>query len=243
MANTFITFLEKASNDLQSDNEVMIVKGIIDNMETIYSLNIERLAEISFSSPTTIIRFVQRLGFKSYTDFRERMSSSFQKLQVPSMVNRYTEYLDYTINDIEEIYLRHIQVLDDTYSNFDKDSLIKVIDLISNSNGVLITGDYHSMEIFYLFMITLQMYGIPCYMLKQEKILNEFLNLHIENIIKLDIDANNYQIRVLTDELLNMDLTIKLGTIHNNFYTSLQYLGEIIVYIVSHQLMEVNREK
>lgn len=244
MINYYIDFLEKTRNDLQSDGEVMIVKRVIENIADIFVLNIETLAQISYSSPTTIIRFVKRLGFKSYTDFRQKLSSSYQQFIISEPERRYTFLNDFTETNIEYFYNMSIEALKKTYENIDLNYLNKIVDKLINASSVVIIGNCYSMEIFYLLQITLNMYNIPCFIFKQNKILKDYLTMIDDKSIILYIDTPHFfkENFVCNDSIETIDLkTVKFNDLDDlecyRIFLSLQFIEEIIVYFVSNRLV------
>ena len=61
-------------------NDLFIARYILEHSEEIPLLSSHQLAKETFTSPTAIIRFVKKLGFESYNDF---------KLNIHSFLNQY----------------------------------------------------------------------------------------------------------------------------------------------------------
>lgn len=59
-----------------TDLEKGIANYILDHKDYIVDLKITDLAEITYTSPSTISRFCKKLGKKSYNDFRIHFASS-----------------------------------------------------------------------------------------------------------------------------------------------------------------------
>ncbi len=59
-----------------TDLEKGIANYILDHKDYIVDLKITDLAEITYTSPSTISRFCKKLGEKSYNDFRIHFASS-----------------------------------------------------------------------------------------------------------------------------------------------------------------------
>ncbi|MBC2582150.1 MurR/RpiR family transcriptional regulator [Clostridium sp. DJ247] len=87
-----------------NENDLYILKYILNNKEECYNLGINELAKKCNVSRTTILRFTQKLGFKGYSEFRvhlklqEKENSKDEKDSVEKL---YTD-LNETIKLIKE---------------------------------------------------------------------------------------------------------------------------------------------
>lgn len=182
-SNTYIDFLRKSRNQLKSDNEVLIVRNIISNLGSIYTVKVEDLARDSYLSKTTIIRLLKRFGFESYTDFRESLSRDYQRLVIPEPVARVTAKGSLEEEHIAAVLESHMNKITDYYQHFDDSQVRIIVDKMMRARSVTIIGDYRSLEIFHLLMLTLNMYGKPCYIFKQPDI----LKIHLKSRTQSDL--------------------------------------------------------
>ena len=71
-------------NQLPADSTYsVVIRGILQNMETAADATIYDIAELTDSSRTTVWRMVQKLGYKNYSDFRYALKAA---------VSQYTYY-------------------------------------------------------------------------------------------------------------------------------------------------------
>lgn len=70
----FIVDLIKNKNDQFNETDKQISKYILANHEIISTLSITTLAERTFTSKSTVLRFVQKLGFAGFTEFKFMIS-------------------------------------------------------------------------------------------------------------------------------------------------------------------------
>lgn len=247
--NQYRRFIAKTSNDLLSNNEVLIVKHIIENLDSIYSVKTEAIAQQAYISKTTVARLVKRLGFESYTDFRESISTDYQKLIAPEPAQRQLQQLPFDQETIDQTINQYQSYLTDFATKFDLATLDSLIEMLMNHRSVTIIGDYQAMEILNLLCLTLNMYHIPCYIFKQEKILIKHLASRTQSDLVLLIDnIQNHRHKWLTyssGATIALITTIaskqsgedisdfKLITNEDNFNLELLFLGMVIVYHIT----------
>lgn len=114
-------------NDLDfstlSDIDASIVNYVINNLETVSYMRVRDLAEVVHVSPSTIMRFVERVGFESFSDFKYGVKAEIIRL------NEMTK-----ISDAHSL---------DKYLNFDKTfdkKISKLVSKISKSKVIYCAG-------------------------------------------------------------------------------------------------------
>mgnify|MGYP001004200340 FL=1 len=61
-----------------SCTEQEILQYILDNPDVALDLNVRKIAKMHYTSPTTVIRLAQKLGYKGYTDMAYRINFSLR---------------------------------------------------------------------------------------------------------------------------------------------------------------------
>lgn len=61
-----------------SCTEQEILQYILDNSDEALNLNVRKIAKMHYTSPTTVIRLAQKLGYKGYTDMAYRINFSLR---------------------------------------------------------------------------------------------------------------------------------------------------------------------
>ena len=124
-----------------TDLEKGIANYIIDHKENVVDLTITELAEITYTSPSTISRFCRKLGEKSFNEFRIHLASS--------IIGKYKSQIDYNrpflpndnikqiINKIGNLYEETIEI---TKSFLDIEILEKIIQLLSKAKVIDVYG-------------------------------------------------------------------------------------------------------
>lgn len=116
----FSELIKRKYQDLgETDHE--IYKYIIENKQLINNISITDLAKKTFTSKSSVLRFVQKLGFSGFTEFkymidweeRPRESQIFEVSEIHNYITKTTEMLEnmslvnlfHKINKSKNIYL------------------------------------------------------------------------------------------------------------------------------------------
>lgn len=124
-----------------STTEKDIVKYVLNHPKETSKMTIYKLAEETFSSPTSIIRMCKKNGFSGYKDFTKAL---IYELAVRSQ-NNSEEISEITKSDsiqdiIDKVTYKNIISLEDTKNIMDIEIISKSIDLLVNGNNICIFG-------------------------------------------------------------------------------------------------------
>ena len=86
-----------------NENDLFIARYILEHSEEIPLLSSHQLAKETFTSPTAIIRFVKKLGFESYNDFKLNIHSFLNQYYLSNMHIQSHENLYSVKNKLTEI--------------------------------------------------------------------------------------------------------------------------------------------
>ncbi len=124
-----------------TDLEKGIATYILNHKDDIVDLKITDLAEITYTSPSTISRFCKKIGEKSYNDFRIHFAST--------VIGEYKSQIDYNrpflnkdqplkvVNQLGNLYEETIEI---TKSFLEKDTLKEIQDLLSKKQIIDVYG-------------------------------------------------------------------------------------------------------
>ncbi|WP_430609331.1 MurR/RpiR family transcriptional regulator [Enterococcus sp. DIV0876] len=90
-----------------SENEIQIINYLINQTEEIDGLPLREIAKNIYTSPATIVRLAQKLGFSGYTEFFFFLKNQLKKQQITEATIDYqidTASIDETIASIKRIY-------------------------------------------------------------------------------------------------------------------------------------------
>ncbi len=122
-----------------SPTQKQVADFILNNSEQVILLPITDLAEKCNTSETTVVRFLHKMGFKSYQVFRVRMAQEITEQSVQGVYEEITKN-DSAEQIREKVILSTVNSLQDLNHLIDGEVLAKVTNLIINSEKVLICG-------------------------------------------------------------------------------------------------------
>ena len=154
---TYIIKINERSEDF-TPSDKKIAQYILDNSSEIPAMNSESLAQASNTSQSAIIRFVQKLGYKSYIDLKLDIAQSLEAardIAKSEIINR---------NDgVDEIIAKSknnvLSAVEKTYALIDRDVIESVVGEISMAQAVYLTGIGSSGLICEDFLYKLQRSG------------------------------------------------------------------------------------
>lgn len=124
-----------------SGAEKGIVSFLLENPEEVSTLTIHELAEKSYSSSSTIIRLCRKLGFKGYRDFTKSLVYELALRQSTYAERKKELTTGDTLQEIvDKVTYKNIVSLEDTRKLMDLNVLQQCVDILLNSNTVVIFG-------------------------------------------------------------------------------------------------------
>lgn len=143
--------------NLKKDVNYTISTYIINHLNMVENMSIKQLAENSYTSTTSIIKYCQLLGFHSYADFKRILYSTCKtrKLQLKDKLNKVTE----------EKLFRDIQFL--SIENINYDIFIRniddIVELIYKYQIIHFYGATFPLGLTASFCEDMVIMGIPSY--------------------------------------------------------------------------------
>lgn len=137
--------MEELAKKIQSmtltRTDVEIAEYILAALSTIGFQTSTTLAEAIGVSDTSVIRFIRKLGFKGYSEFRSEMNARVAKQIAQahkdlSPGEKYAKSLEKLnpsnlINDVSRYTLENLQR---TYSQMDQDTVERIVDILLKSD-------------------------------------------------------------------------------------------------------------
>ena len=133
--------------------------------------SVQQLADESAISQASVSRFIRKLGYRSFEEFRYHFSRDFETLYMDRKAMHTAMFPD--MNCLyEDVYQRAVSNLNATMQKIDRDVLKRVVTKMDNARSVSICGDDHTLSIFYTFQLDLMARGVPTFLFKNEEIQN-----------------------------------------------------------------------
>lgn len=112
---------------------------IVDNPEQIVNYNTLELAEIIQTSQSAIIRFIKKIGYKGYIDFKIDVAKSLEESNdfFPDEVITKNESIENIISKSKNNVLATVEK---TYALIDTEAIKRAIDDINKANNIYLAG-------------------------------------------------------------------------------------------------------
>nr|WIW72913.1 MurR/RpiR family transcriptional regulator [Aerococcus tenax] len=92
MNHTILELLNENYNTL-NENELHIAKYIFKHSDEIVSMKVKELADKTYTSKSSIIRFVQKLGFSGFIEFKTQLSIENETKRIPAQTSTQDQLL------------------------------------------------------------------------------------------------------------------------------------------------------
>lgn len=127
--------------DAMSVTEQSIADYLLRHQGEAMGLSIHQLAERTFTSPSTVIRMCQRMGFKGYKEFRQAVTCevAVRRLDQGEECREITRS-DSLDDIVDKITYQNIMSLEDTKSLLDTGTLQACVELMRGARTVLLFG-------------------------------------------------------------------------------------------------------
>lgn len=139
MKSIFLRLYE--TKDVASETEKAIIGYLLKNPEDVMNLNVRELADKTFSSPSTIIRMCQRVGFEGYKDFRQTMiyEIASKNNKRDNEIEDVSQY-DSISEIIKKVTYKNIASLEETMNLVDDETLGKCVEIIDKAKNICLYG-------------------------------------------------------------------------------------------------------
>lgn len=162
--------MEKQSNikheiievfDELPNKEKLVAKYIVDNYDNISHLNSLELSDAAGVSDTTVIRFSKRIGFPSFSAFKDALRRESMRERRP-----YAVMHDMALNFTDEFLASYIsycrQDMDDFLNSMDTSIIDKIADELLNAGTVYLFGLGCDRVVSEFMLNYLPLCGIKC---------------------------------------------------------------------------------
>lgn len=121
----FMNIVEELSKKIKlTETEKEILEYIVENLDSLTSLSSRELARKTYTSPTTIVRFVKKLGYKNYNDFKYNIISKLKNRNEESQITSHEDALT-VLNKVEKM---QIEAMHEFKNKISLETFQKVID-------------------------------------------------------------------------------------------------------------------
>ena len=130
-----------------SQSEKQIARYILNHGEDVLSMSAKQLANVTYTSPATIVRLCRKIGLEGYNDFKIKYSAELQYDQRNE--KRIDVNFPFLVDDDHHTVAKNLvsltnEVLSDTYQLIDFDELNTIVDLLYHNQNIDIYGSGNS---------------------------------------------------------------------------------------------------
>lgn len=127
-----------------NESEKTLARYIVNNVREVIFQSIDTIAEKSYSSPSSIVRFSKKLGCSGFTDLKINLAAElhqFSKIDerievdMPILPNSNTESI------LKSFYNLSTQSLDTAFQTLDRNAVKKAAKLLNEADAVTILGN------------------------------------------------------------------------------------------------------
>lgn len=166
-----LQFINACNTQTANSTEYMISHAILESVLNQEKMTLQGLAERAAISPAAISRYIRKMGYASFEDFKMNFDSSLYQIRLYRQLHYMQQYHHLSCRQMaDHIYEDALANLKATYEQLDLEKIKALIQKMKQSNSVMILGDDHTLSDFYTFQLDLLFWGIPAYLYKQHEI-------------------------------------------------------------------------
>lgn len=145
-----------------SENDQVIVTYLLEHLEEIPQLSSRELAKRTYTSATTIIRFIKKLGYKNYSDFKYHIVLMLKNMNLDNYDIFSGEDILSISQKVSQLENDTIQKTKDSLNQKDLQDIVssiesqKYVDIYANDTNSTIC--YYAAHIFSRLGIFVQVY-------------------------------------------------------------------------------------
>lgn len=122
-----------------STNEKRIIQFLIDQQEKIQNYSLKMIAKETYTSPSTMIRIANKLGFQGWNDFKNAflqeiiyLQKHFQNIDANIPFDKH----DTIMQVANKIAMLHVESIQDTMELMEYQQLQKAVDMLHHANEI-----------------------------------------------------------------------------------------------------------
>lgn len=170
-AEQLLQMVNNCNTLMANSTDYAISHAILQTVREGEKISIQELSDRASISPAAISRFIRRMGYSSFEDFKIHFNSSLMEIRLHRQLQHSHQYQDYSRGKIaDRIYQETLANLQATYKKMNLVSMEKAIRKMCAAESVTILGDDHTLSDFYTFQLDLLFWGIPACLYKQRNV-------------------------------------------------------------------------
>lgn len=182
-AGRILRIVNYCNSQILNVNEYTLIRTIFSHiLENNRIESIEQLANEASTSQASVSRFIKKIGYSSFSEFRFQYVSEFSQLY-KFRKSEHESYMEKETSIIDIEYTKALQNLENTKKILDESKIQNIVQILTNADSVTILGDDHCLSDFYTLQLNLMASGIPAFLFKNE----EMQTLHAKSLHEGDV--------------------------------------------------------
>lgn len=166
-----VNVIRYCNMQISNSTEYAISKAIIDASEKTGAISLKELAEEASVSQTSVSRFVKKIGFPSFANFREGFRHGLTSLHMGRSLQHETEYGNLNAEEIaRKVYGNALNNMGHSLKNLDLKKMTQIAESLHTAKSVTIIGNSRSIHSFEGLQLDLVGAGVPAYLFQNEDV-------------------------------------------------------------------------
>lgn len=154
-----------------NSTDYAISHAILQSVGDDQKISLQSIADRASISPAGVSRYIRKIGYDSFEDFKLHFESSLMEIQLNRQLQHTRQYQYGSKGKIaDQIFQETNENLQATYKKLDLMKIEKIIQKMRSASSVTILGDDHTLSDFYTFQLDLLFFKIPAYLYKQKDV-------------------------------------------------------------------------
>lgn len=170
--NKLLKLINYCNTQIYSSTDYMIAKAILNLVENNQTTTLEELAKEASVSETSVHKFIKKVGFKNFDEFRMVFFLAVAQMNTGRNLMHMHDHGKIESFDqlVTSIYSRAQANMIETVKLIDFYQLKQVVDQLLSANTVTFIGDEHTLSDFYTLQLDLLGMLVPSYLFKRTDI-------------------------------------------------------------------------
>lgn len=169
-----IGLINHCNSQVLNINEQAIIRVLFTHVSDESSggpiVSLEQLAREASISPASVSRFIRKVGYASFGDFRTSFAREIEQIYQDRCRMHADSFADEDPGSVFDLmYQRALDNLQATYDHLDRQELWTIVRILDDARSVTIFGDDHVLSDLYTLQLDLMARGVGTYLYKNEE--------------------------------------------------------------------------
>ncbi|MFQ6794517.1 MurR/RpiR family transcriptional regulator [Thomasclavelia sp.] len=206
------------------NNDVLIAKNLLENRYDLDRYSLDKLSEKTFFSQSSLSRFIKKIGYQNYNDFKNNIIRSNWMIEKNNQTIKNREYSVI----VDDIHKKISDCINNIY-NLDHQHLKRIIEKLKSANTIYFMGSELSMAMTHLLQMALISIGKEAYAIFDYHYQKEILTKLEDDSLLVVISIQQRAYSHIKDFLVDNKMYKMLWTIDDD-HDGLKYFDDYFVF-------------